>query len=92
MTKIPNLCCLALRLTSCQGEGCYCSQGARRKLVSSGTTAVNLVSVIDCWDLGFVWCLVLGAWNLKSPNYMNDFALTPVDPSLDKTLGSERVQ
>jgi hypothetical protein len=33
------------------------------KLVSSGTTALNSVSVIEYWDLGFIWNLVLGIWN-----------------------------
>jgi hypothetical protein len=33
------------------------------KLVSSGTTALNSVSVIEYWDLGFICNLVLGIWD-----------------------------
>jgi hypothetical protein len=33
------------------------------KLVSSGTTALNSVSVIEYWDLGFLCNLVLGIWD-----------------------------
>jgi hypothetical protein len=34
-----------------------------RKPVSSGATAVKSVLVIEYWNLGFIWNLVLGAWN-----------------------------
>jgi len=56
MTKIPNSYCS-------QGEGCYCLQGVSRKLVSSGTTALDCVLVIGAWCLGFICYLVLVIWN-----------------------------
>jgi hypothetical protein len=39
------------------------SQIPNSKLISPGTTALNHVSVIEYWNLGFIWDLVLGIWD-----------------------------